>query len=66
MKVIAAVLGVLALSVGFSVLGALIVMAIYNNAVADPFDLPRLGFLQTWGIMFLLGIVTSYFRRNGK
>ncbi len=45
----------IALIAGIMALPALLVMFAWNYALAGPFQLPQLHFLQTWCILFLAG-----------
>jgi hypothetical protein len=65
METIAKLLGRLAVCVLIGAATSYVLMLLWGFILV-PLGAPALTFLQTWGLMILLGIVGAVFRGNGK
>ncbi len=63
---IVAFTGLLTLGVGISAGVAWCVMKLWNFAAVQAFGAPRLGFLQTWALAFILSLIGGCFRKARK
>jgi hypothetical protein len=65
METIAKILGSLAVLLLIGAATSYVIMLLWGFVLV-PLGVPALTFLQTWGLMILLGVVGAVFRGNGK